>query len=82
MQGLQSTLHDAAKVGDEAALKRLMAGRATILIAHRLQTARTADRIAVLDHGRITEIGTHEELVEQGGTYAGMWRAFELVSTA
>jgi ATP-binding cassette subfamily B protein len=63
-----------------AAMHRVSRGRTTILIAHRLQTARTADRIAVLDHGRITEIGTHDELLEHAGTYARMWQAFDLVS--
>ena len=64
-----------------AAMHQLARERTTILIAHRLQTARTADRIAVLDHGRVTEIGTHEELLAAEGTYATMWRAFELVAS-
>jgi ATP-binding cassette, subfamily B, bacterial len=54
--------------------------RTTILIAHRLQTARTADRIVVLGQGRVLEEGTHEALVARDGRYAAMWRAFELVS--
>ena len=69
-----------ARVG--AAMAQVAHGRTTILIAHRLQTARTADRIAVLDAGRITEVGSHDELVARGGTYASMWRAFEIVSGA
>ena len=56
--------------------------RTTILIAHRLQTARTADRIVVLAQGRVVEEGTHEELVRHDGRYAAMWRAFELVSAS
>ncbi|WP_366657125.1 ABC transporter transmembrane domain-containing protein [Fodinicurvata sp. EGI_FJ10296] len=54
----------------QAALDRLMAGRTTLVIAHRLATVREADRIVVLDRGRIVDIGRHEELLERGGLYA------------
>jgi subfamily B ATP-binding cassette protein MsbA len=52
------------------ALRRLMAGRTTLIIAHRLSTIEHADRVAVLDHGRLAEIGTHAELIARGGLYA------------
>jgi len=52
------------------ALERLMAGRTTILIAHRLSTVRGADRIYVIDGGRVIEEGDHGQLVGRGGLYA------------
>jgi ATP-binding cassette subfamily B protein len=65
-----------------AAMAAVAGRRTTILIAHRLQTARTADRIVVLGQGRVLEEGTHDELVARDGRYAAMWRAFELVSAS
>jgi ATP-binding cassette, subfamily B, bacterial len=57
----------------EAGLQRLLEGRTAIVIAHRLSTIRNADRIAVLEHGRIVESGMHDELIEAGGRYAQLY---------
>ena len=54
----------------QEALQRLMTGRTTLIIAHRLSTIEHADRVAVLDQGEITEIGTHAELITKAGLYA------------
>jgi ATP-binding cassette subfamily B protein len=52
-------------------------GRTTVVIAHRLPTAASADRVVVMDEGRVVESGTHRELLAAGGRYASMWRSFE-----
>ncbi|MFE7370041.1 ABC transporter ATP-binding protein [Streptomyces anulatus] len=58
------------------ATDRLAGRRTTLVVAHRLTTAARADRVVVMDHGRVVEDGTHDELLARGGRYARLWRTF------
>ncbi|QSB06985.1 ABC transporter ATP-binding protein [Natronoglycomyces albus] len=60
----------------ERALEAVLAGRTVIAIAHRLQTAHDAERVAVMEDGRVAELGSHDELLERQGTYASLWAAW------
>ena len=57
----------------QEALKRVLEGRTSIVIAHRLSTIRNADKIVVLDQGKIAEVGRHEDLLSQNGVYAKLY---------
>lgn len=61
----------------ERSLAAVLAGRTVIAIAHRLYTAHDADRVAVVEDGRITELGSHDELVAAGGSYAALWKSWQ-----
>ena len=73
-----SALDTESEAQVQVALTQLMAGRTTLIIAHRLSTVRTADRIYVLDRGRVVESGDHDSLLELGGLYARLAGAQDL----
>ncbi|MCB5187417.1 ABC transporter ATP-binding protein/permease [Methylobacillus caricis] len=64
----------------QAAFRRLCEGRTAIIIAHRLATIRDADRIAVIWNGQLAEIGSHQQLIHQGGSYSRLYQAYEEAS--
>jgi ATP-binding cassette subfamily B protein len=66
---------DRPKVVILEALDRLMVGRTTVMIAHRLSTVRRADKILVLNHGELVEQGTHDELLQRPSLYRQLWEA-------
>ena len=60
----------------ERSLSAVLEGRTVVAIAHRLHTAHDADRVAVVENGNITELGSHDELLALGGSYAALWRSW------
>ena len=71
-----AALDMAAEAAVVEATERLAARRTTLVVAHRLTTAARADRIAVIDQGRVAELGTHDELLAADGIYAALWAAY------
>jgi ATP-binding cassette, subfamily B, bacterial len=72
-----SSLDPATEAAVEEALAAVVAGRTVIIIAHRLSTAERADRVVVMDHGRVVEVASHDDLVEQGERYARLWASWQ-----
>lgn len=76
-----SALDTESEAQVQAALERLMAGRTTLMIAHRLSTVKSADRIYVIDRGQVVESGNHAALVKKGGLYARLAKSQSLEGT-
>jgi ATP-binding cassette subfamily B protein len=72
-----SSLDPATEAAVERALAAVAEGRTVVTIAHRLSTAERADRVAVMENGRLVEVASHDELVEQGERYARLWASWQ-----
>ena len=74
LDGATAHLDSESEVAIQRALATALAGRTSLVIAHRLSTVRAADQILVVDGGQIVQRGTHHELLAQGGLYADLYR--------
>ncbi len=77
-----SSIDSLTELRIQMALERLLAGRTSFVVAHRLSTIRAADLVLVLDHGRIVERGTHPELISRGGIYSALYAQFSKTGVA